>query len=404
MGASLGRVTVASPRLDAVKFTPSAVTLLVAVSAVLVGGCSSEDHPSGPRADLSWQEVQLPFPPGPTGRVAVRDATSCDGTWYVVGAVIGDDGSSRPAAWTSSDGTAWRSMAVDPADYWAKRAILSSVACRDGQVAAIGAKSGGAHANPRTSSWYQRADGALVDMRATFVLYGGSQAVSVNRIAAGPEGWLIGGNRRTGAAVWLSSDATDFRLVDDDPALSSDAALQTAALDQVHDGAGWTVVGRAALPGRISPVPMAWTSPDGLRWQRQEVRPGTDGYADLERVIRVDDDVLAAGIRGERFGTWRRANGRWKAHATFGALDQGGSGAPFVSGLASASDHPLATASDGTRFHLWADLGDGWHEVATPTHPDTAGDQQLTVAAASQKVLLLADDGRSGRIWLADLG
>jgi hypothetical protein len=377
------------------------VALLVPVLAVLAGGCSSDDESPTQHADVAWHEVHLPLPPGPPGRVAVRDATSCGSTWYVVGAVIAADGNSRPAAWSSSDGRAWHSLAIDATDYWAQRAILRSVACRGDRMAAIGARSGGAHGNPRTSSWYRRRDGALVDMKATFVLYGGSQALSVNRVAAGPDGWLIAGNRSRGAAVWFSRDATDFRLVDDDPALSSDATHGTAALDPVHDGSEWTVVGRAQLPARVSPVPLAWTSPDGLRWKRQEVPAGTDGFADLERVIRLDDGLMAVGIRGARFGTWRRTDGRWKADAAFGALAQGGGGAPFVSGLASASGGVLAAASDGSRFHLWADSGDGWHEAATPTHPTNAGDHQLTVATAGSTVLLLADDGASGRVWLA---
>ena len=80
----------------------------------------------------------------------------------------------------------------------------------------IGSRSGGAHGNPRVTSWYQRADGALVDMQAPFELYGGPEAVSVRRVVAGPSGWLIAGNRLSGAAVWVSADATDFRIVDDD--------------------------------------------------------------------------------------------------------------------------------------------------------------------------------------------
>jgi hypothetical protein len=375
-----------------------AVALLIALTA---SGCDSGDGPAG---DLrpTWHEVSLPLPPGPAGRIAVRDAASCAGSWYVVGAVLGADGASRPAAWTSTDARTWRSVPTDPAEYYAKRAILYSVACRDGRVAAIGAKSGGAHGNPRTSSWYQRADGTLVDLRAAFVLYGGAEAVSVDRIAAGPEGWLIAGNRRSGAAVWSSSDATDFGLIDDDPQLSTDADHETAALDPVHDGTGWTVVGRAQVPHRASPVPLAWTSSDGLRWRRQEVPAGTDGFADLERVVALGDRLVAVGIRGTRFGSWTRTDGTWNADKAFGRLSAG-TGAPFVSGLAvTTNDGILAAASDGSRFHLWARSGGDWRGVRTPTEPATTGDAQLTVVARDDTVLLLADNGTSGRMWRAD--
>jgi hypothetical protein len=373
------------------------------VGALVAAGCSGNDERPTGDLQVHWQQVTLPSPPGSPGRIAVRDATSCDGTWYVVGAIVGADGSTRPAAWTSSDGRTWRAVATDPTDFYARRAILYSVACRDGQMAAIGAKSGGAHGNPRTATWRVREDGVLQDVPASFVLYGGAEAVSVNRVAAGPDGWLIAGNRRSGAAVWHSSDATDFRLVDDDPELSSDATRKTVALDPVRDGTGWTLVGRAELPGRVGPVPLAWTSTDGSRWSRQEVPASTDGFADLERVTREGDGLLAVGIRDDRFGTWRRSGGRWRATGSFGSLDARGTGAPFVSGLAIAAGKALVAASDGAVFRLWTETGDhAWRRVATPAQPANTGDDQLTVAADADTVLLLGDDGTSGRVWRAD--
>ena len=378
------------------------------LAALLLGGCSagssgSSDDPADPApARLAWREVQLPVPPGPVGRVAVRDATSCGGTWYVVGAVLGEDGASRPAAWTSDDGSTWRSLPAVGSEYWPQRQILTSVACRDGRIAAIGAKSGGAHGLPRTSSWYQRPDGTLVDVPAGMELYGGPSAVSVNRIAAGPAGWLISGNRRTGAAVWASADATDFRLVDDDPQLSSDDGHQTTALDEVHDGTAWALVGRAAVPGRLGPVPLAWTSSDGTRWLREPVPAGDRQYADLQRVAATGRGLVAVGIRGERFGAWTRRDDRWQLGKAFGALDPDRRGAPFVSGLAATADGAVVSVSDGTRFRLWAQDASGrWRPVATPTRPTATGDAQLTVAATPDDVLLLSDDGTSGRVWLA---
>ncbi|MGO4255961.1 hypothetical protein [Marmoricola sp. RAF53] len=376
-----------------------AALLLVASTAGLLAAC--DDAPSAP-ADLpaSWNEVTLPVPPGPAGRLAVRDATWC-GRWYVAGGVLGGDGSSRPALWTSTDGSRWTVVPTAATDLYAKKSVLSTVACRGAQVAAVGAKSGGAHALPRTSSWYLRPDGTLVDVRAGFELFGGPAAVSVNRVAAGDDDWLIAGNRRSGAAVWVSPDATAFRLVDDDPALSSDAGGGTAALGQAHDADGWTVVGRRQPPGRISPVPLAWSSADGLRWQRQDVPAATAGFADLERVVPVPGGVVAVGLRDDRFGAWTRTHGQWRAGPAFGRLAGSGGGAPFVSGLATDDGGTLAAVSDGRRFGLWVDRGkDGWRAVRIPLRPPTNGDSTLTVAGDGTRVLLLADDGRAGRVWL----
>jgi hypothetical protein len=383
----------------------STVVAVALLLGLLGAGCAGDGKGDG-RADTvrpSWQAVTLPVPPGPSGRVAVRDATSCDGTWYVVGAVLGDDGASRPAAWTSDDARTWRPMTLAPRAYYARRAILSSVACRDGRVAAVGSRSGGAHGNPRVTSWYQRADGALVDMPATFELYGGSEAISVEHVAAGPDGWLIAGNRVSGAAVWFSRDATDFRLIDDDPALSSDPDHATTALDQVHDGVAWTVVGRVETPDRVSPVPFAWTSPDGRHWTRQPVPAGTHGFADLERVVRAGTgELLAAGLHDRRFGTWRRLGDTWRADQVFGRLAPGSTSAPFVSGLATGEHGTLAAVSDGARFRLWLDLPHaGWREATVPVRPSSTGDHQLIAVADDATVLLLTDDGTTGRAWVA---
>ncbi len=375
------------------------VAALAATTALgALSGCDEDPAPSRTLA-ASWQEVVLPLPPGPQGRLAVRDAARCAGHWYVVGGVL-DDGSSRPAAWTSPDGKAWTSVPLAPTDFYAKKSVLSSVACHGAEVAAIGSKSGGAHALPRTSSWYRRPDGTLVDVEAGFELYGGPAAVSVNRVAAGDDDWLIAGNRRSGAAVWISPDATEFRLVDDDPALSSDARGPTSALGQVHDADGWTVVGRRQPPGRISPVPLAWSSANGLQWRREQVPAGTSGFADLERAVAVPGGLLAVGIRGERFGAWSRVGGRWRSGPAFGRLAAHGGGAPFVSGLTADDGGALVAVSDGERFGLWADRGTGWREVEVPVRPGTDGSSTLTVAGDGTSVLLLADDGRTGRVWL----
>lgn len=382
----------------------SGVAVLVAAGLLAAGACSS----SGARETSGagtlhprWHAATLPLPAGPPGRVAVRDAATCGGRWYVVGAVVGPDGSTRPAAWTSADARTWRSMALHPTDYYSRRAILYSVACRDGGIAAIGARSGGAHGNPRTATWRMRDDGVLQDVTAPFVLFGGEHAVSVNRIAAGPDGWLIAGDRSTGATAWVAgADASGFRIVDHDPALASDRSRTTSALDAVHDDTGWTLVGRAAVTGRIPQVPQAWVSRDGTDWTRQEVPPDTDGFADLERVVRQGTGLLAVGIRDRRFGTWRRNGDHWSATGSFGRLAEGSTGAPFVSGLASTAARAVAAASDGAVFRLWAAGADhAWRPVATPTRPLNNGDDQLTVAADADTVLLLSDDGTSGRVW-----
>lgn len=382
-----------------------ALTALAVCAALAGASCTrAYDEPPGPQpVELAWEYVDLPQPPGPAGRVAVREAVACAGTWWLVGGVLGPDGEGFPAGWRSDDGgVTWTSVRFAPREYWAERALLASVACHGERVVMVGAKSGGAHGNPRVSTWRQRADGVFVDVSAPFPLYGGPSAVSVGRVEGGPSGWLISGNRTAGAAVWVAANDHDFELVDDDPALVRDDEVDTLAIDHVHDGTGWTVVGSGQVDDGGQVVPMAWSSVDGRTWERQEV-PAGEGFGDLERVAATDDGVLALGLRGDGFGAWRRTDGTWHLSEEFGAVDPDGYAFRGASGLATHGDDAIAAVSDGTSYGLWAKLGPAaWAPVDVPVTPDAGGGQVLTVASADGTVLLLADDGQTGRLWRAE--
>ncbi|MEV1147169.1 hypothetical protein AB0I76_26460, partial [Micromonospora sp. NPDC049799] len=240
------------------------VAVLGAVVALLAGcarpGRLDGDQPPPVRA--AWVPLSLPAPPGPPGRLLLRDVAACAGRWYVVGGVSGADGGTRPAAWVG-DGAVWSSLPTVPVTFSGEQHVFSSVACRDDRVAVVGAKSGGVHGNPRTGTWWQGRDGALREVSAPFEQFGGPRAVSVGRMAAGPAGWLVVGSRVDGAVVWVSPDSAAFTLVEGAPGLSGDGRGRTAAYDAVGVPAGWLAVGTLLAAGG---VPLAWTSPDGRSW------------------------------------------------------------------------------------------------------------------------------------------
>ena len=71
-------------------------------------------------------------------------------------------------------------MPVDARTYWGRRAIINSVACSRDRVAMLGARSGGAHGNPRVTSFYADGD-RIADVRAVFIQFGGVTATNVGR-------------------------------------------------------------------------------------------------------------------------------------------------------------------------------------------------------------------------------
>jgi hypothetical protein len=382
-------------------------TVAAVAAASLLAGCDTapadrSGPPDRPLA-VAWTAVDLPPQPGPPGRAVVRDAVACAGRWFLVGAVAGAGDDTRPAAWASPDGRVFTPVPVRGDSAYGRRNVLYSAGCRDGRLAAVGAKPGGAHGNPRVSSWRTDEAGRLVEVAAPFELYGGPSAVNVARVVGGDPGWLVVGNRTAGAAVWTSPDAARFAIVQGAAGLASDAAGGTWATDAVAVGSSWVVVGAVTTPGRTGRDPMVSVSADGRSWTRRPV-PGADGYEEAQRVGVVGGAPVAVGLRGARFGAWRDGGAGWAPAGVFGSTD--GPGPPTVSALATVGDRLVVSTSDGAGYRLWvsADSGGVWRPVGDPPTPLPGGpDTAVAVAGGAGRMLVAADDGRAVRVWSTDL-
>ncbi|MDW5323217.1 hypothetical protein [Plantactinospora sp. KLBMP9567] len=375
------------------------------LSAVLFGAGCAEPAPEPPPEPVrpQWQRLTLPAPAGTAGRPMVRDVTGCADRWYAVGGVGGAAGETRPAAWTSTDGVTWAAMRLEPKGYYGRRSVLYSAACRDGRVAILGDKPGGAHGNPRASSWRQLPDGSLVEVEARFELYGGPTAVNVARLVAGPRGYLIAGNRSSGVASWVSADAGEFEIMEGVPELATDGRGTTWGFDAVATAQGWLMVGGILPPGgRIDRDPLGWTSSDGRTWQRDPV-PATEAYEELQRVVVLAGTPVTVGLRGREFGVWRRGPQGWESAGAFGT--HGSAGAPAVGALAVTGDGLLAAVSDGTSYSLWSggDEGRAWRPVTGPVPMPAGADRDVSVFAVADQVLLAVDDGREAALWTTRL-
>ncbi|MEV7229262.1 hypothetical protein AB0M79_19885 [Polymorphospora sp. NPDC051019] len=373
------------------------VAALLAGVLLCAGACAGSSDDDGP-VPVRWQRGTLPVPDGTPGRVVVRDVTACGDRWYVVGAVEAADGETRPAAWVSADAGTWSPVGVAAESFYGQRAVLYSVGCRDGVVAVVGARSGGVHGNPRVVTWRQVPDGSLVEVPAPFELYGGAEARNVGRIAGGAGGWLIAGNRVSGAAVWSSPDAAGFELRAGLPGLASDDRGVTWAYDVAAGPAGWVLAG-AVTAGADAAV--VWVSPDAMAWTRVGL-PGDGARERPQRVVVTAAGPVVVGVRGASFGAWRAEDdrwGRWRAVGRFGAGGAGGAVqavAPLAAGL-------LVVTWDSGRHGLWVspDAGDSWRALSGPDDLPAGGDRSAGVAASGGRVVLVVDDGREGRLWVA---
>ncbi|MBE1492215.1 hypothetical protein [Plantactinospora soyae] len=386
------------------------VGAVVAVLAALAlaGGCREPlrgDEARGDRIDREapidpgWVASTLPAPDGGAERLMVRDVAACADRWFLVGGAVAADGTERPVAWRSGDGRSWEPLAVDAESFYGRRAVLYAVACRDGRLAALGARAGGVHGNPRVTGWRQTDDGFLAEVPAPFELFGGPTAASVARMAGGPSGWLIVGNRISGAAAWVTGDPAAFEIVEAAPGLASDAAGRTWAFDATAGPGGWLAVGGIGRSGRVERDPVAWVSRDGRGWQRQEV-PAITGYDELQRVTVVDGHRIAVGPRGTTFGTWRDDGSGWVPAGRFGSTEGGGTAT--VSGLVGIDGQLYAAVSDGTAQRLWIsdDEGGSWRPMRGPVPNLPAGAARaVTLGTQGHRLVLAVDDGTHSTLW-----
>lgn len=223
-------------------------------------------------------------------------------------------------------------------------------------------------------------------------------------MAGGPRGWLIAGGRESGAAVWRSPDAADFRIVEGAPGLAGDAAVRTSATDALAVADGWLVGGSGRAGGRPDHDPLVWTSPDGLTWTRIAL-PATGEDEAVHRLARVGDAVLALGLRGGTFGGWRLDGtdggdaAGWQAGGRFGLAGAGAIAA--VEAVATYAGRVLAVsvAADGHRLWISDSAARRWSAVALPVDLPPGGDTAAAVAAMAGQVVMATDDGREARAW-----
>ncbi|HEY2792138.1 MAG TPA: hypothetical protein VGJ28_07280, partial [Micromonosporaceae bacterium] len=333
--------------------------VLIAAVLLALAGCTSS-KPSAPDVEhLTWRSVTLPH--DPAGRDLVRAAAVCGDHWFVAGGILHSDGTTSPALWTSTDGTSFAPMTVHPLSYYGPKNTLSTVACKGGDAVALGAASGGGHGNPRWSSWLSVAGGPLTEIKAGLELYGGEDGIGVGPVSAGDAGYLIVGARLdhsggAGAAVWTSPDGTEFTLHDDVAALESDARGVTEVHAATAVNGGYVAVGGITPPHSPEAArdPVAWTSSNGVVWQRSQL-PASAADDPLLNVARLGDGVLAIGTDGHGFSAWTAnlAGADWHVTGHFGALAQTSS-VPLVPSLVqTGTDTAYAVVSDSSVYQLW---------------------------------------------------
>ena len=381
----------------------------VAVAAA-VAGCS-------PASSAAWPRWVPSVGPSAPGAVEIRDLAASPDGWVAVGAVTAGGDERAPAVWRTAPSkpgaAAWTSVPVQPGSYYGERSLLHFAALSPaGALVAVGWAAGGAHGNPRTATW-SLVDAALHEQPADFELFGGPRAIDVVGIAYAGNEWTIIGNRtdatgKAGGGRWRSSDGVTFALVDE-PALASGPG-ETVRVNGLATlaGGGLVAVGERERPGSAA-KPAAWSSPDGQRWQRDDV---TDIVPDdptlarsLSRVVATPAGAVAVGVddAGAR-QTYRSA-----VRDSTGTWHLGGSFAPTtndelarVGALGATGRRAVALVRARGSFELWwSDGGTHWNAGRLAAAVPAGNDTSVVLAGTNDELRLVVNRPDGAQWWLA---
>lgn len=321
----------------------------------------------------------VPAPPPPTNQVALPAADAKirklvpggDGI-LAAGSIPGPDGRA-PALWTSKDGRGWRAIPLTPATGYGEQAELTELAVTNGLVVALGMAFGGAHGNPRPTLWSAKdANGPLIEYRQPFELLGGPRAVGLTALAASGgaailtgqwERALPNGASQIGAAVWRSTDGSQWTRIDADPDLAGAEGEQTSARGIAAGPAGFVIAGDSRA--KLSATPLTWASTDGQAWHRTPL--ATEGDTSAARVACDGQGCVTVGMRRtgthQQAITWAPAEGEPFAPSDDQLLEP--------QAIAVSGDRLAVVTTAGTDTRIWTGHrnGTGWHEVSLPEPP-----------------------------------
>ncbi|NNC13599.1 hypothetical protein HII28_17165 [Planctomonas sp. JC2975] len=407
-----------------------------AVALVALVGCTaSEPGPSPTRStsevvSQGWTEI-----PVPTAGARVLVFLIVGNRTLALGSVW--HGSTRaPAAWSTTDFARWTALTVHPVTGYGRLAefTMGAVDTTDrhtpGRIVAWGQAFGGAHSNPRPTTWTgspgaPHTSGMLTEHEQPFTMFGGEDAIATDAEAAYGGTMLLAGSwdsrttldgpGRYGAAVWLSGSGTTWTRHTDLAGLSSSNGEQTSAVGAAAGPTGFVLVGASARYGQSGPpsTALAWFSNDGLAWQRVALPNAESAVAS-----RVACGSRACTMIGSTFASeqhlicWRTdAAGRVTETS-----DGPGRGLVDVTGVvaeqASVADAPTTSGADAANaatdriwtvadfdhvarlFTLSSDCS-GWTPMPMPTKAETA-----VVTVLHDRVVMATSNSDASRLWV----
>ena len=361
-----------------------------------LAACANVPPAAPPGFSPAWQTVSLP-----ADDILVRGLTHCADRWYAVGATPGTD--QRPAAWTSTDARTWTAIELTPVSHYGERSLLSSVACHESSVVAVGAAIGGVHGNPRTSTWHHHPDGSWREQPAGPTLFGGAEAITVGPVAAGPAGFAIAGtwtgpDGRPAPAVWTAGPRQPWHRTSGTDGLDAAGAPGSATdVTALPDGR-WLLAGERR-PSALRPEAMSWLWADP-RWQPLPPTTGPVESSSFALVAAGPTDTLAVGSDAGRAVSWQLAGEGWQRRGEVSAVRP----LRFLA-LERSAAVAVVALGDGTGAQLFfsTNAGRRWDPLPPPVALTAGSAQTVALAVAGRRIVLAAGDDTGTRLWTAEI-
>jgi hypothetical protein len=238
---------------------------------IMVASCSDTVPPAPTETarELSWSRIALPE------SVAASSLTPTSEALLVGGRA--SSGRGHPVLFAVDASGNTRAVPLHPTSPYAKVADLVSVAARGDEVAAIGVAHGGAHANPRWTTWAgsrQRLD----EYPQTFETFGGQSAGGLLDIVITSDGPVITGTWAASqgglnAAVWLPNGRRWLRQESDGTALANTPQIQVSPRAAIAAGSAVILSGSVITFGDgVEQRAAIWTWPTrSSAWMLQQL-------------------------------------------------------------------------------------------------------------------------------------
>ena len=228
----------------------------------------------------------------------------------------GSGGDADAAAWTSSDGRTWSRVRHDEAVFGGVGTQeMWAVAANGAQLVAVGLDRHGSEADAAVWTSTDGLNWSRVPHDEAAL--GGAGFVEMFSVTAGGPGWVAGGHHRIGddhnAAAWSSPDGIAWQRVPHDAALFGGPAADEDIAVVTQGGPGLVAVGSERADGIFKAA--VWISPDGFTWSRVPHDDALFGGAEMRSVTSAGGSaVIAVGHAAQGEGldaaVWTSIDGK----------------------------------------------------------------------------------------------